>query len=89
MAQTYPLAAGWTPAARYTAVGVVETLIINPDFSARSVLRWTVTQGDEIPAISVDAAAGVRPGEDREITLNDGDRLWLAGVPGKNGTLEF
>lgn len=89
MAVPYTLGSNWDAGARYEATQEVPVLIVNPDIKTRAPLRWTITQSTAQPAISVDQAAVVNGGDDKGLTLQDGDFLWLAGVPGNTGTVEF
>lgn len=75
---TYELAPQWSAAARFAADGgTVSLRVVNPATSL-SAIHYVPTSDDAIPGLPPGLAGVLKPGDSLDVTLLDGERLWLA-----------
>ena len=63
---------------RYTASAAVDVNLSNPNRSHVDLVCWTLTTSDTAPAATPNLWNKVLPGESKAMTLQAGERLWLA-----------
>lgn len=81
----FDLKANWNASNTYVASGETPVNISNTDYP---IVRWTVTAGiGTAPSFGVNQGSAIGPHGNKEITLADGECLWLAGA-GAAATLE-
>lgn len=91
-ATVYPaLTNAWSATNRYTAAAVTDVLISDPLIGSAGQIAWTTTLSDTAPLITPEQASKLPPDRSQPITMNSGERLWLAivGAPGGVATLEI
>lgn len=79
-AQMYSVIGGWSPEARYTALGETAVKINNPSITGH--LSWTITTSDTAPTIPPGVCNLVAVSGTDRLTLQEGERLWLAWASG-------
>jgi hypothetical protein len=76
----YIVQENWNAGVRYTAVGETEIRITNPPKGDGRSLRWTNSDDDTLPDVDPSICPVVRSGDDDNITLRDGERIWFSGT---------
>lgn len=83
-ATPYSLHVNWDATNRITATGDTDVNVTN---TGNNMVRWTLTNSDDLPTISPSQAGIIKSQMDKPMTIPNGQRLWLAGL-GATATVE-
>lgn len=81
----YTLTTSWSSTNRLAASGETPARISNPNIGSARV-AYAVTTDTTEPAMAPAAAVHIRASDHHDITLADGEYLWLAAVEGNATT---
>ncbi|WP_037309085.1 hypothetical protein [Ruegeria halocynthiae] len=70
----------WDTSARYTAIGVTDILLSNPEDRHRSkIARYVTTMSDDLPTLAAKLGHPLLPLDSKPMQLKDDERLWMVG----------
>lgn len=73
--QKLSVAAQWPALAQYTTIGDTQIRLVNAHGDS---LFWVTTNDDVLPTLPCGQASPIHGGQVEDVTLLDGERLWLA-----------
>lgn len=79
--QRLTIPAGWPASPNFTASGTkLSVFVRNTNRAPADRIYWAVTSGDIAPSFSPQLGHEIAPAASSGVTLEDGERLWLAAA---------